>query len=80
MLAIGGKTLRRSFDCVARRSVLHTMTTFGADARLSIGQRVVAPEENEITAALALLAMLSLDSALVTGDAIHAQGRPRNWC
>src|SRR5690606_31724109 len=39
----------------------------------SMGQRAVAPGENEITAARALLATLSLDGSLVTGDAIHAQ-------
>lgn len=33
----------------------------------------MAPGENEITAARALLATLTLDGALVTGDAIHAQ-------
>jgi hypothetical protein len=49
------------------------VTAFGANAGLSIGQRAVAPGENEITAARALLAALSLDGALVTGDAAHAQ-------
>ena len=73
VLAIDGKTLRRSFDRAAGRSALHVVTAFGADARLSVGQRAVAPGENEITAARALLATLALDGALVTGDAIHAQ-------
>lgn len=73
VLAIDGKTLRRSFDRAAARSPLHVVTAFGADARLSVGQRAVAPGENEITAARALLATLTLDGALVTGDAIHAQ-------
>ena len=73
VLAIDGKTLRRSFDRAADRSPLHVVTAFGADARLSVGQRAVAPGENEITAARALLATLTLDGALVTGDAIHAQ-------
>lgn len=73
VLAIDGKTLRRSFDRAAGRSALHVVTAFGADARLSIGQHAVAPGENEITAARALLATLSLGGALITGDAIHAQ-------
>lgn len=73
VLAIDGKTLRRSFDRAAGRSALHVVTAFGAGARLSVGQRAVAPGENEITAARALLATLTLDGALVTGDAIHAQ-------
>jgi predicted transposase YbfD/YdcC len=73
VLAIDGKTLRRSFDRAAGRSALHVVTAFGAGARLSLGQRAVAEGENEITAARALLATLTLDGALVTGDAIHAQ-------
>lgn len=73
VLAIDGKTLRRSFDRAAGRSALHVVTAFGAEARLSVGQRAVAAGENEITAARALLATLTLDGALVTGDAIHAQ-------
>lgn len=73
MLAIDGKTLRRSFDRAAGRSPLHVVTAFGAEARLSVGQRAVAPGENEITAARTLLATLALHGALVTGDAIHAQ-------
>ena len=73
VLAIDGKTLRRSFDRAAGRSPLNVVTAFGAGARLSIGQRAVAPGENEITAARALLATLTLEGALVTGDAAHAQ-------
>lgn len=73
VLAIDGKTLRRWFDRAAGRSARHVVTAFGAEARVSLGQRAVAPGENEITAACALLATLALDGALVTGDAIHTQ-------
>lgn len=80
VLAIDGKTLRRSFDWAAGRSPLHVVTAFGAEARLSVGQRAVAPGENEITAARVLLAALALDGALVTGDAIHAQAETAGSC
>lgn len=73
VLAIDGKTLRRSFDRAAGRSALHVVTVFGSHARLSIGQRAVGCGDSEITAARALLATLTLDGALVTGDALHAQ-------
>ena len=73
VVAIDGKTLRRSFDRAAGRSALHVVTAFGAEARVSLGQRAVAEGQNEITAARALLATLALDGALVTGDAVHAQ-------
>lgn len=73
VLAIDGKTLRRSFDRAAGRSALHVVTAFGTEAHVAIGQRAVAAGENEITAARALLATLTLEGTLVTGDAIHCQ-------
>ena len=73
VLAIAGKTLRRSFDRAAGRSPLHVVTAFGTGARVAIGQKAVAEGENEILAARALLATLALDGLLVTGDAMHAQ-------
>jgi hypothetical protein len=51
VLAIDGKTLRRSFDRAAGRLPLHVVTAFGSDARLSFGQKAVAEGENEIAAA-----------------------------
>ena len=73
VLAIDGKTLRRSFDRAAGRSPLHVVTAFGAGARVAIGQAAVAEGENETLAARALLETLALDGLLVTGDAMHAQ-------
>ncbi len=73
VLAIDGKTLRRSFDRAAGHSALHVVTAFGTEARVAIGQRAVAAGENEITAARALLETLTLQGVLVTGDAIHCQ-------
>ena len=73
VLAIDGKTLRRSFDRAAGRSALHLVTAFGAGARVAIGQAAVAEGTNEIVAARALLETLALDGLLVTGDALHTQ-------
>ena len=73
VVAIDGKTLRRSFDRAAGRSPLHVVTAFGTDARLVIGQRAVAEGGNEITAARVLLETLCLDGVLVTADALHTQ-------
>ena len=47
VLAIDGKTLRRSFDRAAGRSALHVVTAFGTGARVAIAQRAVAEGENE---------------------------------
>lgn len=73
VLAIDGKTLRRSFDRAAAASPLHVVTAFACDAQLVLGQVAVPEGGNEITAARALLGLLDLDGMLVTGDAIHCQ-------
>jgi predicted transposase YbfD/YdcC len=74
VVAIDGKTLRRSFDRAAGASPLHVVTAFACEARLVLGQAAVPPGGNEITAARALLGLLDLTGVLVTGDAIHCQG------
>jgi predicted transposase YbfD/YdcC len=71
VVAIDGKTLRRSFDRAAGASPLQVVTAFAAEAQLVIGQKAVAAGGNEITAARALLELLDLKGALVTADAIH---------
>lgn len=73
VVAIDGKTLRRSFDRAAGASPLHVVTMFATEARLVLGQRAVAPGENEITAARDLLRLVDLKGALVTADALHCQ-------
>ncbi len=74
VVAIDGKTLRRSFDRAAARSPLHVVTAFAAEARVAIGQVAAGTKESEITAARQLLGLLDLDGVLVTGDALHCQG------
>ena len=73
VLAIDGKTLRRSFDRAAGRSALHVVTAFGAGAKVAIGQTAVPEGGNEITAARTLLETLALKGLMVTADAIHCQ-------
>jgi predicted transposase YbfD/YdcC len=74
VIAIDGKTMRRSFDRAAGRSPLHVVTAFAADARMVIGQVATGGKESEIIAARTLLGLLDLNGALVTGDALHCQG------
>jgi predicted transposase YbfD/YdcC len=73
VLAIDGKTLRRSFDRAAGGSPLHVVSAFACERRLVIGQVAVSEGANEITAARDLLRLLDLGGMLVTGDAIHCQ-------
>lgn len=75
VLAIDGKTLRRSFDRAAGCSALQVVTAFASGARMVVGQRAVAAGENEITAARALLELFDLNGVLVTGDALHCQAQ-----
>jgi predicted transposase YbfD/YdcC len=49
------------------------LSAFATELGAVIGDLVVPPEANEITAALTLLKGLPLEGAIVTGDAIFAQ-------
>ena len=46
---------------------------FATDLSAVIGDLVVEPDQNEITAALVLLKGLPLDGAIISGDAIFCQ-------
>ena len=75
VVAIDGKTLRRSFDTAARRSPLAVVTAFASATQTVIGQESfrASEGESEIVAARALLNCLDLTGQLVTADAIHCQ-------
>jgi predicted transposase YbfD/YdcC len=73
VIAIDGKTLRRSFDRAAGKSPLHMVHAWAADQRLLLGQIAVDGKSNEITAVPKLLAMLSLKGCIVTADAMSCQ-------
>jgi len=73
VVAIDGKTLRRSFDRAAGKSPLHMVHAWAADQRLLLGQIAVDDKSNEITAVPKLLEMLSLKGCIVTADALNCQ-------
>ena len=73
VVAVDGKSLRRSFDRAAGASPLHLVSAWAAEERLVLGQMKVAADSNEITAVPALLALLNLEGAMVTVDAMHCQ-------
>jgi hypothetical protein len=70
-IAIDGKTLRGSRRVGSK--ALHVVSAFASQLSAVVGDLVVAPDENEIVAALALLKELPLEGAIVTGDAIFCQ-------
>ena len=73
MVAIDGKTLRRSFDRAADKGVLHMISTWASANRLVLGQLKVGDTSNEITAIPHLHGLLALDGATVTIDAMGCQ-------
>jgi len=73
VVAIDGKSLRRSFDRAAGASPLHLVSAWASEEQLVLGQMKVGKEGNEITAVPALLQLLSLEGATVTVDAMHCQ-------
>jgi hypothetical protein len=70
-IAIDGKTLKGSRRHDAKP--LHVLSAFATGLSAVVGDLVVEPDQNEITAALTLLKSLPLDGAIITGDAIFCQ-------
>ena len=73
VVALDGKTLRRSFDRASGKSPLHLVSAWAVDQRLVLGQIAVDSKSNEITALPVLLDMLTLKGAIVTADALNCQ-------
>ena len=73
IVAIDGKTLRRSYQQGGRKGAIHMISAFSANQRLVLGQRQVADKSNEITAIPELLDLLALEGAIVTIDAMGCQ-------
>jgi predicted transposase YbfD/YdcC len=73
VIAIDGKTLRRSFDRAKGKSALHLVHAWATANHLLLGQVAVDEKSNEITAIPRLLEMLSISGAIVTIDAMGCQ-------
>lgn len=73
VIAIDGKTLRRSYQKKGAKAPIHMVSAFAARQRLVLGQVKVAEKSNEIVAIPALLAMLAIEGAIVTIDAMGCQ-------
>ena len=73
VIAIDGKTLRRSYDKASGKSAIPMVSAWATENHISLGQVVVDAKSNEITAIPKLLKMLELSGALVTIDALGCQ-------
>jgi predicted transposase YbfD/YdcC len=73
VIAIDGKTVRRSGRKKDDTAPIHMVSAFAARQRLVLGQAKVAEKSNEIIAIPNLLTMLAIDGAIVTIDAMGCQ-------
>jgi predicted transposase YbfD/YdcC len=73
VVAIDGKTARRSFDKAAGKGPLHMVSAWATENRLLLGQQACDSKSNEITAMPELLKTLEISGAIVTIDAMGCQ-------
>ena len=73
VIAIDGKTVRRSGSKKSGKAPIHMVSAFAARQRLVLGQVKVADKSNEIVAIPKLLKMLAIEGAIVTIDAMGCQ-------
>jgi predicted transposase YbfD/YdcC len=73
VLAVDGKTLRRSHDRRNGLGALHSVSVWASEFGLSLGQVACAEKSNEITAIPELLRLVDIKGAIVTIDAMGAQ-------
>ena len=73
VIAIDGKTVRRSYSKKSAQDPIHIVSAFAARQRLVLGQVKVEDKSNEIVAIPALLQLLHIEGAIVTIDAIGCQ-------
>jgi predicted transposase YbfD/YdcC len=73
VIAIDGKTLRRSHDQAAGKKALHLVSAWAVENRLVLAQLATEEKSNEMTAIPLLLEQLALKGCIVTIDAMGTQ-------
>jgi predicted transposase YbfD/YdcC len=73
VIAIDGKTLRRSHEHAAGKKALHLVSAWAVENRLVLAQVATEEKSNEITAIPVLLRQLALAGCIVTIDAMGTQ-------
>src|SRR5437588_2154233 len=73
VVAIDGKTLRRSHDHESGKKALHVVSAWAVENRLVLAQLATEEKSNEITAIPVLLRQLALKGCIVTIDAMGTQ-------
>jgi predicted transposase YbfD/YdcC len=73
VLAIDGKTARRSHDQSKGLGALHSVSVWASEYGLSLGQVATEEKSNEITAIPVLLRLVDIRGAIITIDAMGCQ-------
>ena len=73
VLAVDGKTARRSHDRKNGLGALHSVSVWASEFGLSLGQVACAEKSNEITAIPELLRLADIKGAIITIDAMGTQ-------
>ena len=73
VLAVDGKTARRSHDRRNGLGALHSVSVWASDFGLSLGQVACGEKSNEITAIPELLRLVDIKGAIITIDAMGTQ-------
>ena len=73
ILAVDGKTARRSHDRKKGLGALHSVSVWASEFGLSLGQVACEEKSNEITAIPELLRLVDIKGAIITIDAMGTQ-------
>src|SRR5438270_2933105 len=73
VLAVDGKTARRSHDRTQGLGAVHSVSVWASEYGLSLGQVACAEKSNEITAIPELLRLVDIKGAIITIDAMGTQ-------
>ena len=73
VVAIDGKTVRRSHDRTLGKKAIHMVNVWASSNGLALGQTKVDEKSNEITAIPKLLQLLELSGSIATIDAMGCQ-------
>ncbi len=73
VVAIDGKTLRRSHDRASNKAAIHMVSAWADENHMVLGQIKTAEKSNEITAIPELLNLLKINGCVVTIDAMGCQ-------
>jgi predicted transposase YbfD/YdcC len=73
LIAIDGKTCRRSHDAAQQLGPLHIVSAWASEEGIALGQIATEEKSNEITAIPQLLEQIDLTNSLITIDAMGCQ-------